>query len=130
VQTDFEVLNKLLEYELQAAERYRRFVSLVMITSENDLAGLRNFLGAHVRNSDVMASFNHSIAVLMGETDENGAMTAINRYKSFFNDQIDIRYSLVTYPSDGGRPDNLIEMAYDRLKKARTAMPSDFVEGN
>jgi len=122
VQTDFDVMGRLLEYELLAAERYRRFVSLVMVTSQNDLEGLRALLGEHVRESDVMSNFDHSVAVLMGETDGTGALSAIDRFRKSFDSQIDMRFSVVTYPSDGGKAEGLIDAAYRRLGRARQAV--------
>ncbi len=122
MQTDFEVMGRLLEYELLAAERYRRFVSLVMVTSQNDLEGLRALLGEHVRDSDVMSNFDHSVAVLMGETDGTGALSAIDRFRKSFDSQIDMRFSVVTYPSDGGKAESLMDAAYRRLAKAKQAI--------
>ncbi|MBX3180656.1 MAG: hypothetical protein KF886_25195 [Candidatus Hydrogenedentes bacterium] len=119
MKTDFTILRQLLQYELYGAQRHRRFVSMVMITTEEGISGLRNFLSSHIRDSDVIADFDSSIAVLMGETDINSAMVAVNRYKSFFDSQLDLRFSVVTYPSDGGKAENLIKMAYRRLSQAR-----------
>lgn len=122
VRTDFLILRQMLQYELHSAERYRRFVSLVMIGPANNgggLKGLRDFLGSHGRSSDVMAEFDNSVAVLMGETDRSGALTAISRYKDMFNAQMDLRFAVVTFPADGGKADKLIQQGYQRLNKAR-----------
>ena len=96
MKTDFTILRQLLQYELYSAQRHRRFVSMVMVTTEEGISGLRSFLGAHIRDSDVIADFDSSIAVLMGETDINSAMIAVDRYKSFFESQLDLRFSVVT----------------------------------
>ena len=119
VKTDFTILRQLLQYELYGAQRHRRFVSMVMVTTEEGISGLRSFLGTHIRDSDVIADFDSSIAVLMGETDIQSAMIAVDRYKGFFESQLDLRFSVVTYPSDGGKAENLIKMAYRRLSKAK-----------
>lgn len=121
MRTDFNFLRQLLQYELHAAQRHRRFVSLVMMTSENALSGVRDYVGAHVRDSDVIANFDHSVAVLMEETDSEGALKAVERYKCLFDSQVDLRFSVVTYPEDGGKPDHLLKTAYQRLDKARKA---------
>jgi len=92
---------------------------MVMVTTEEGISGLRSFLGSHIRDSDVIADFDSSIAVLMGETDIGSAMIAVDRYKSFFESQLDLRFSVVTYPSDGGKAENLIKMAYRRLSRAK-----------
>jgi hypothetical protein len=121
VRMEFTMFYELLQYELHAAERYRRFVSLVMITSGNNGAGLTNLLGEHVRKSDVIADFDSSVAVLMGETDKNDALTAVRRYGNLFDSQLDLRFSVVTYPADGSNPYGLVQTAYRRLSKARDA---------
>ena len=118
---EFTMFYELLQYELHAAERYRRFVSLVMITTGSDGAGLTNLLSEHVRKSDVIADFDSSVAVLMGETDKNDALTAIRRYGNIFDSQLDLRFSVVTYPADGSNPYGLVQTAYRRLSKARDA---------
>lgn len=130
MQAEFDVMGQLLEYELLAAERYRRFVSLVMVTSKSDLEGLRALMGEQVRESDVMANFDHSVAVLMGETDGTGAMAAIERFRRSFDSQIDARFSVVTYPADGGKANGLMESAYRRLGRAREAVSGAVVSAD
>lgn len=56
----------------------------------------------------------------MGETDAGDALLAIDRYKSFFDSQIDLRFSVVTYPLDGGKPEGLFESARRRLEDAKS----------
>lgn len=119
VRMEFTMFYELLQYELHAAERYRRFVSLVMVTSGKNGAGLTNLLGEHVRKSDVMADFDSSVAVLMGETDKGDALSAIRRYTNLFDNQVDLRFSIVTYPADGANPYGLVQTAYRRLSKAK-----------
>ncbi len=118
MRTSYKVLKELLQYELHGAERHRRFLSLVMVVSDKGLQGLKNFLGAHIRTSDVWADDENSLAVLMGETDPGDALEAIERYKGFFDSQIDLRFSVVTYPADGGKPANLLDKAKSRLQRA------------
>ncbi len=117
---DFTMFYELLQYELNAAERYRRFVSVVMVTSKNGLPGLTNVLGEHIRKSDVMSDFDSSLAVLMGETDKNDALIAVRRYCGVFDNQFDLNFSVVTFPADGANPYGLIQTAYRRLNKAKT----------
>ena len=121
VRIEFANFYELLQYELHAAERYRRFVSVVMVSSGTNPAGLPNLLGDHIRKSDVMADFDSSLAVLMGETDKNDALTAVKRYGGVFDSQLDLRFSVVTYPSDGSNPYGLVQTAYRRLGKAKSS---------
>lgn len=110
----------MLQYELYAAERYRRFVTLVLVGSDNGLKGLRDFLGSHGRASDVMAEFENSVAVLMGETDRSGALIAVDRFKDLLsNSEVDLRFSVTTFPTDGGKADGLIQRALFRLNRAK-----------
>lgn len=68
-----------------------------------------------------MSDFDHSLVVMMGETDKNDALCAVKRYTNFFMNQLDLRFSVATYPEDGIKPDVLIDTAYKRLNKARGA---------
>jgi hypothetical protein len=116
---EFTVLNRLLEYELTSAERYRRYVSLVMIHSPVDPESLKITMDTHVRNSDAIAHFDHSVAVLMSETDQEDALRAVERYGNFMDDQLDPRYSVATYPVDNHTPDELLDIANRRLQEAK-----------
>jgi len=128
MQADFIVLRQVLQYELHSAERYRRFVSLVMISTDSESYGrVRKVLCAHVRNSDLIAGTDGSIVVLMGETDKAGALCALDRYLRLFHNNVELYCSIVTYPSDGGMPDRLIPLAYRRLKAAKSTGPRSVV---
>jgi len=113
------MLFPFLEYEMRAAERYGRFVSLVMVSAGDDLENVKQVLQDCVRSSDVLADYDHSLVVMMGETDKNDALSAVHRYGNFFMNQIDLRFSVATYPEDAIRPDSLVQTAYKRLVKAR-----------
>lgn len=118
MRTDLSGLTKMLQYELHSAERYRRFVSVMMVAPGDALDGLGDFLAGHCRTSDVMAESDEGVTVLMGETDTPGALTAAKRYQGFFGDQVDLRFSIATYPADAGRAKGLIEKASQRLERA------------
>ena len=118
---DGYMLFSLLEYELRSAERYRRFVSLVMVSANQDLPRVKELLSDYIRKSDVISDFDHSLVVMMGETDKNDALNAVNRYNRLFMNQLDLRFSVATFPDDGIRPDALVKRAYTRLKSARSA---------
>lgn len=114
------MLFPLLDYEMRSAERYGRFVSVVMIAAD-ELPRVRGLLQDCVRKSDVLSDFDSSLVVMMGETDKNDALCAVNRFNNFFMNQPDLRFSVATYPEDGIRPDVLIETAYKRLHRAKKA---------
>ena len=120
MQVTLDTFHELVQYELGAAERYRRYVSLVLVHSPTDHSGLQGTLGAHVRKSDAMARFHHSVAMLMGETDQSDALRAVQRYEGVLGDQFDTRYAVVTYPVDATAPDSLMAIAERRLQKAES----------
>jgi hypothetical protein len=112
----------ILEYELNAAERYRRFVSLVMVSSmDEDIAHIKDLLGDNIRKSDVLSDYDSSVMLMLSETDKKDAVSAVKRYNSLFMNRLDLRFSVVTYPDDGVRADGLVETAYMRLAKAKSA---------
>lgn len=128
VQEELGFLNKFLGYELKSAERYRRFVSLVMVRASTVTNGnLRQILSDTLRTSDVMADFDGAAVILMSETNSAGALAAIERYKAKGGSYDDLRFSVVTYPSDGGGPDGMISTAFRRLQKASAANPGTII---
>lgn len=120
MQTNFSTLCEILQYELWAAERYRRYVSLVMVHAPIGIHGLKDTLDANVRQSDVLAYTDHTMVVLMGETDKNDALQALERYNGFLGNQFEARFSLVTYPADDASADALIGIAERRLQQAKS----------
>ncbi|HIJ73497.1 MAG TPA: hypothetical protein HPP83_05280 [Candidatus Hydrogenedentes bacterium] len=116
-------LRKFLEYELAAAERYRRFVSIVMVGSRQGAEKARQVLKGTLRSSDVMEQIGDAAVVLMGETDSEGALCAIERYKDRCGRRHDMRFSIVTFPTDEAEPDALFSTGNRRLEQA---MAGDF----
>ncbi len=116
---EMTIFYPLLEYELNAAERYSRYVSLLMISSKDDLPRVKSIVSDNVRNTDVYSSFDHSIIILMGETQKNDALGAVNRFRRLFPGQQDLQFAIATYPDDEVKPEGLIRTAYDRLNRAR-----------
>ncbi len=113
-------LELLLGYELTASSRHRRFVSLVMLSSEAEQSGeLEHLLDGVVRESDSAFTVNDGAIVLMGETDSSGAMRAVERYKNTINNRMDVRFSISSFPVDGKAPTELMQSAERRLQKAR-----------
>ena len=111
----------ILEYELNAAERYRRFVSVVMVSSDSQYADhVKELLENNIRKSDVMSDYENSIMLMLGETDKKDALAAVKRYSGLFMDRLDLRFSVVTYPDDGVKADGLIGTAYMRLARAKS----------
>jgi len=112
--------HRLLAYELRCAERYRRFVSVVMITSGNGPVRYRQLLDGAIRDSDEFIEFDQAAAVLMAETDQAGALQAIERYKSKLNGAADLRFSLASFPKDARDARALFDTGRRRLAKAQS----------
>ena len=116
-------LREILGYEMESAERYRRFISLVMVGSVSGGRKIETLLASKMRNCDVMANLDGSVLILMSETNRQGAETAIERYKQQDFDDYDLRFSLVTFPEDGRGVDNFFSSATRRLQKAFGGKP-------
>lgn len=116
---EMQVFYPLLEYELNASERYRRFVSLVMVSSKTDLPTVKAVTNDTVRKTDVLAHFDSAVVILMGETQKADALRAVDRIRKLFPEETNLQFSVSTYPDDEVKPEALIRLAYDRLNKAR-----------
>ena len=121
METEMSFLRRLLHYELRSAERYRRFVSLVIVASADGVVRMRHLIGETLRGSDEMADFDSAAAILMPETDNPGALKAVDRYRNRSNGKCDLRFGVVTYPSDSGGAEGLLATAYRRLAQAMSA---------
>ena len=75
-------LKNLLEYELRSSERYRRFLSVIKVRTKNQGVHLAEFLRETIRESDEMALDEGEATILMGDTDAEGAIAAVDRVKA------------------------------------------------
>jgi len=117
-------LGIFLEYELQASSRYRRYVSVVLLKGVgNGGAHIKNSLSEIIRHSDASFSFGNYMAILMGETDDAGSLTAIERYKRDMESRgLDVRFACVTYPGDGKTVDDLNRVLMERIEGTTAAV--------
>lgn len=122
----YGLLQDVLSYELSCAERYRRFVSLVMVTGTSPDGSVRRVLGDKIRNSDLLAEKNSHLVILMSETDQNGAQIAIDRFRGF-GEETQLWFSLVTYPQDSGGAETLVQAGERRLRRAKDGSPGEVV---
>ncbi len=120
MQITFPVFHELLQYELYASERYRRYVSVVLVRSLADHQGLNSAFDQLMRKSDIIAFYDHAIAVLMSETDQNDALCAVDRFHAVLGNQFDVRFAVATYPSDEASVEGLLATAEKRLQKAQS----------
>ena len=111
-------LEHKLTYEQKLAERYRFFVSIVMISTSRRDVSVRQLLKDTLRDCDELYVLDEGIALLMPHTSLSNALTAVDRYKSECQEKIDLRFSIASYPGDAASL-NLLARAEDRLAAAR-----------
>jgi hypothetical protein len=109
-------LTWMLAHEIALAERYRRFVTLLMLQPNQPERWLAAHLQGKMRQSDVIFDFDGSrVAVLMSETAPDGARTAIDRYLREFPGGSEVTYGFSSYPEDGNCLPTLLAAATRRL---------------
>ena len=118
----------LLEHELNAASRYRRFVSLLMATSVNVSGNAAGFLQNHVRTSDRVFDMGPYSAVLLTETDPFGARSAAKRLADLSDGNPGICFAVGSFPGDGREPGEFVSTVHRRL--LATAEEGSPGEGN
>ena len=120
-------LEWLLKYEQRLAERYRYFLSLVMMTSISDNARIIKILENTMRSCDQIFAINGDYFILLPHTSKQEARATVNRYKSMYNGELDIRYSITTFPGDINSLSDPIEVGRQRLKSAKQGGPDEVV---
>ena len=121
-------LEELLDYEIRNSSRYRRFVSIVMVANGNGAnVELKKILGEHVRNSDSYFEFKNASAILMGETDVSGSLKAVQRYKSNYSSDIDLRFAVASYPNDGQSTLEILDTLLRRSDDSKLGAPGEVV---
>ena len=119
MQTTISTFESILKYELAAAERYRRYVSLVMIHSPLTPCGVvMNIVEPTIRRSDVVASADSYVCVLLGETELNDTLRVAGRYDDTLGLQLEARFSVTTYPPDPPPAETFMKTAQSRLLRA------------
>lgn len=111
-------LERQLEHEQRLAARYRFFVSVVMVSPKEAGVGVRELLNETLRECDEVYVLDEGIAILMPHTTLDDALTAVDRYKTFCANRIDLRFSIATYPTDDTAAD-LLARARARLMEAK-----------
>ena len=124
-----DLLREILDYELESAERYRRFISLVMVRSTDGETDVDRALSERVRTGDVIAGDDGSAIILMSETNAADARSAVDRYKQEVYELSDLRFSLVTFPQDARGVEGLMSVGERRLRKALEGEPWAVVAG-
>lgn len=111
-----------LRDEVVRSERYRHFLSLILIHIEPESASSTDQVDAEIRRfgdavsgslnrqTDVVAHFSRrQVAVLLPETDRDGAQIIVDRYKATLpagNRQF--RYGILSFPEDATNIESLL----------------------
>lgn len=112
---NIEQLNDFLDYELKAARRYGRYVTLVCLEG-NEYRGRESDAIFYDPSTDIS---KQSMTILMGETDKTGAITAVERYQSqFTEDQKIPSAAIATFPFDGFDQSELLSRLNSRFERA------------
>lgn len=112
-----EYLRWLLDYEIRGSERYRRFLSLLLIASNRNERGIEPLKESFRRSDEVIEIDKWHAAVLLRETNIDGTLNALNRFKAFHN-VIHLRFAVVCYPTDGWNAHFILDSAGDRIARA------------
>jgi hypothetical protein len=106
----------LLDHELRLAVRHRCYVSVIMMMprSKKDVS-VERLLKQTLRESDCHLVVEGQDVILMPRTTKREAYRAVKRFKELCNGEVDVRYSIVTYPGDGGTVHSMISTAKRRL---------------
>lgn len=123
-------LEWLLNYERRLAERYRYFCSLVMMAPTSDKAKVIKMLENTMRSCDEIFAINGDYLILMPHTTNQEACVAVNRYRSMYNREFDIRYSVTSFPGDVYGSSDPIRVGIQRLDIAKQGGYSEVISND
>ncbi|MGI6455149.1 MAG: hypothetical protein ACOX5R_05945 [bacterium] len=113
-------LEKLVDYEIRCAKRYRRFISIAMISDRYNSHREEKFIQEHcVRDCDQLYRLEAGSAIVMTETDKPGALHALRRLQHSCLEDLDLRAAVVTFPFDGFSADELMLNILRRMERAK-----------
>jgi len=114
-------LQCLLEHEIRCARRYRRFIAVVCVAPSLQWSSLDVALYGVRRECDTIIETERETILLMPETDCVTALTALHRYRHRYHGNLEMRYGVAVFPSDGLSAERLLAVAHRRMNEAATA---------
>ena len=117
----YERLEWLLGYMFRLAARHRDYVSVVMVAACEEKISVEHLLSDTVRESDMFFELGGRSAILMAYTGRDEAHKAVKRYQARCNGEVDLRYSIASYPGDAGTVADILKTGEERLEKAKCA---------
>jgi len=124
------LLNWMMDYEIRSSLRYGHNFALVMMSTLDRQSVPKELLQGTLRGSDEFFDLAKNTALLMGETNREGALTAIERFCFFCSEDLDLRFSLASFPRDGKNSPDLLKKAQQRLAQAIHSNASPVVAGD
>lgn len=118
------ILEWMLDYEVRSSTRYDRDLAIVMMTTTDGKSVPQCVLGETLRGSDEFFNLEGSSAVLMGETNQEGALSAVERFGFCCDGSYDLRFSIASFPVDGDTAAELLSACNRRLNRAVTESES------
>lgn len=115
----------LLDYELRCAHRYGRYVSVICLDAGTTYR-LRQVLSESLRASDEIIELSTTITVLMCDTDESSALSAMTRCCETYAGA-GSRFGVASYPKDGRDPATLLAVARRRMEVSKQIGKKDAV---
>ncbi len=123
-------LEWLVDHELALAKRYRRFFTLLLLEQENPQLTPEQALGAGMRQCDTPYAFPGGlIAVVLSETDAQGALAALDRYREHGRVGRKSRFGIASYPEDNVPAGDFLALGLKRLRKADPNRPTSASSG-
>lgn len=113
--------HNMAEHEVRCSERYRRFFSFILMTSESESLELKEALGESLRDSDFFTEFRGCFNILMSETDKEDALLAIKRFGTKQSCLDDLKFSIASFPEDGTTYQDISRKASERLNDAKSS---------
>lgn len=107
----------VMDHGIRAARRYRRYFTLVSLSSE-DPAFWRicsKILAQDLRESDLLLELPQVVHVIMEDTEPERAQHAVKRLRKHFDGHA-VRAGLAGYPDDGDAAEALLAVAKGRLE--------------
>ena len=112
------ILEWMLDYEVRSSTRYDRDLTVVMMTTTQGKSIPQCALGETLRRSDEFFNLEGSSAILMGETSQEGALSAVERFGFCCEGDYDLRFSIASFPADGSTAAELLSACQRRLNYA------------
>lgn len=114
-------LQCLLDHEIRCARRFRRFIAVVSVAPSLQWSSLNTALHGVRRECDAIIETEQETILLMPETDCVTALTALHRYRHRYRGNLEMRYGVAIFPSDGLSAERLLAVAHQRMNEAAAA---------